>query len=1040
MNKYVFLFLVSTMVFTLQAQYTQIPDANFEAALSAYDDIANDGQIPTANIENLVELVINNKSISDLTGIEAFSNLEELNVSQNNLTTLDLSSNTNLVDVNIWNNDIVTLNIQNLIKLKKLTATTNELTALDVSTNLALTTLSISFNDIVSLDLTGLTKLEQFTAFRVNTLETVILKNNTLLNDIYIGRCKVSTLDLAECPNLEEIYLNSNQFTTIDFSNNPLLKDVDVSKNQLTSIDLRTGNTQNFTNIDLLENPDLTCVSIDDPEHAILLFSSEIDPQTKYSKECGVYTYIPDDNFETALNVLGLDDLSGDNHILNANAALATSLNISSYNISNLDGINVFTNLTNLNVSKNQLQEIDLSANTLLEVLNVSENSIQVLDVSLLTNLTSIETHTNQLFYFNLKNGNNGSITSFSANNNTNLTCILVDDVTTANANFLLKDATTSFSNTTCTTVYTTIPDVNFEDELSAYDDIARDGKVPTIAIHSVTSLYLRADNISDLTGIEDFFNLKTITLSRNNLSTVDFSKNLKLAKLTIDSNNLSSLDVTNNSLLQLLNTEDNDLTAIDLTNNPLLKDVNLSRNNITTLDLANNTLLEELDLAGIAITSLDLSTNTKLKLLNVNSLDATSLNLSNNTYLEELDGEGSALETLNITGLTKLKYIRFSEGVLTALDTSTNTALEELDLEECDLTTINLTNNLALNYLSLDQNVNLTEAVFGSESYLALKEVRFNDTQLTSLKTVNMPVLVSLRINDTKISSLDVSENSALIDLFALNTELEVLNIKNGNNTNLDDLKITGNAKLYCVQVDDEAYANTNFTDKDAQVKYSTDCESCTMNIRAILEGAFNSSEFEMNDDLRVSNLIPTTSPYEDAATCDTSIFDISTSSAVVDWVEIQLRSADDINEIVARKSFFLQKSSSVMNADGSSTPIINAWQGNYYVAIAHRNHLKLVTKEALAFKGNSVNVDFTSEGSVLNGTNALVEVTNSVFALPAGNVSGNGQIQNTDINSVVPNLGLANYSLFDIDMNGQVQNADINLMMQNVGKGEQF
>ncbi|WP_272149195.1 leucine-rich repeat domain-containing protein [Tenacibaculum aiptasiae] len=1039
MNKYVFIFFINCIVFQLQAQYTQIPDSNFENALASYDDIANDGQIPTSNIQSLTELVVNNKAISDLTGIEAFINLEELNVTQNNLTTLDLSSNTKLVDINIWNNKIETLNIQNLIYLEKLTATTNELTGLDVSTNIALKTLSISYNDIVSIDLSGLTQLEQFTAFRVNTLETVVLSNNTALYDIYIGRCKLNSLNVAACPNLKEIYLNQNNLTTLDFSNNPLLEDIDASKNQLTSIDLRTGNTQNFSNIDLLDNPNLTCISIDDPELATKLFTSEIDAQMAYSKDCNTLTFIFDDSFETKLIALGIDDIQ-DNHILNTNATAINSLDISNSNISNLSGISAFTNLIRLNASQNQLEEIDFSSNLLLQDINLSNNLIKVLDVSMLAQLTSVEAHTNQLFHFNLQNGNNTNITTFSSNGNSDLVCILVDDETFANTNFVTKDAGTSFSTTACTTIYTTIPDVNFEDELSAYDDVARDGKVPKLAIHNVTYLYMRSDNISDLTGIEDFYNLKTITLTRNNLSTVDFSSNEKLETLIIDSNNLTSIDVTNNAALLSLNLEDNNLSTIDLTGNPYLKSLNLSRNSLTSIDLTNNTILEDLELQATNLNTLDITKNTALVNLNLNGVPITSLDLSKNTVLEVIYGEESGIQNLNTTGLVKLEEIHFSEGVVSSVDFSTNTALSEINIDECNLTSLDLSNNLELDNLHLHDNANLTTLVYANQSYDNLREMSVSGTLIESIDLSNMPVLENIGISNTKISSLDVSQNPVLRRLSANDAQLEILNIKNGNNSNFTYFDASGNTKLTCIQVDDVDYADANFTRKDVQTSFSTDCESCTMNVRAILEGPFNSSEFEMNDDLRTNNLLPTTSPYEDGATCDISIFNTSNSSAVVDWVEIQLRSADDINEIVARKSFFLQKSSAVMNLDGSSPPVISAWQGSYYVAIAHRNHLTAVTSTPLVFGDDEANVDFTSDGSVLNGSNALVEVTNSIFALPAGNVAGNGQIQNSDINITIPQLGISSYSLFDVDMNGQVQNADIILIMQNTGKGEQF
>ena len=51
-------------------QYTLIPDANFEAELKlqGYDDISNDGQVPTALIKDLTILNMNDKNISDFTG------------------------------------------------------------------------------------------------------------------------------------------------------------------------------------------------------------------------------------------------------------------------------------------------------------------------------------------------------------------------------------------------------------------------------------------------------------------------------------------------------------------------------------------------------------------------------------------------------------------------------------------------------------------------------------------------------------------------------------------------------------------------------------------------------------------------------------------------------------------------------------------------------------------------------------------------------------------------------------------------------------
>ncbi|MBG16306.1 MAG: hypothetical protein CL853_08140, partial [Crocinitomicaceae bacterium] len=74
----------------------------------------------------------------------------------------------------------------------------------------------------------------------------------------------------------------------------------------------------------------------------------------------------------------------------------------------------------------NQLISLDVSDNAALEFLNCFDN---------------------QLNCFNVKNGNNTNITTFQAKNNSNLTCIEVDDPAWSTANWTPNiDPQTSFS------------------------------------------------------------------------------------------------------------------------------------------------------------------------------------------------------------------------------------------------------------------------------------------------------------------------------------------------------------------------------------------------------------------------------------------------------------------------------------------------------------------------------------------------------------------------------------------------------------------
>ena len=75
-------------------QQAFVPDDNFEAYLESNgigNGIANDDSVTTASIDTVTYLDVSNQNISDLTGVEDFTNLTELLVSVNQLTILDIS-------------------------------------------------------------------------------------------------------------------------------------------------------------------------------------------------------------------------------------------------------------------------------------------------------------------------------------------------------------------------------------------------------------------------------------------------------------------------------------------------------------------------------------------------------------------------------------------------------------------------------------------------------------------------------------------------------------------------------------------------------------------------------------------------------------------------------------------------------------------------------------------------------------------------------------------------------------------------------------
>ena len=108
--------------------FIAIPDQNFEQKLIdlGYDDVL-DGQVLSDNISEVTFLPLNSSNISDITGIEGFTLLEDFHCVENQITTLDLSQNTNLRYAYLRDNLISSINISNCSNLEHLDLNRNNL-------------------------------------------------------------------------------------------------------------------------------------------------------------------------------------------------------------------------------------------------------------------------------------------------------------------------------------------------------------------------------------------------------------------------------------------------------------------------------------------------------------------------------------------------------------------------------------------------------------------------------------------------------------------------------------------------------------------------------------------------------------------------------------------------------------------------------------------------------------------------------------------------------------------------------------------------
>ena len=269
------LFLSVFLSANLFGQNVYIPDANFKAYLvgNSLINTNNDAEIQLSEANAFTGTILcNDLSISDLTGIEAFTALTFLECSFNELTSIDVSSNTALTFLDCSGNNLTSLDVSSNTALTYLVCYSNQLTSLDISNNTALTLLSFSNNQIISLD----------------------LSNNTFLTDLY---CEY------------------NQLTSLDVSNNTVLIRLHCFFNQLECLNIKNGNNNNMIIFLADANPNLTCIEVDDAEWSTANWDV-IDDASSFSEDCNYPENCDDSSvgiseLTTSKNLIQILDIMG---------------------------------------------------------------------------------------------------------------------------------------------------------------------------------------------------------------------------------------------------------------------------------------------------------------------------------------------------------------------------------------------------------------------------------------------------------------------------------------------------------------------------------------------------------------------------------------------------------------------------------------------------------------------------------------------------------------------------------------------------------
>ena len=561
------------------------PDAEFRNFLKGYCDTNNDGKLDV-DIKSMK--IPTSYAIKSLEGISFFEDLETLDCQGIGLTTLNVTKNFNLKELNCSDNQLKDYLYILSSGLKKLDCSNNKLTHMNLGilsglnleevncsnnniTNIVmwsvgeLVKFDCSNNDLMTLDVSQCSKLQQLNCAG-NQLMELDVSSQTHLTELDCSNNKLTELNVKQNGSLTSLICNDNQLTTLDLSKNNSLSNLNCANNRLACLNV-TGIGGTIT-ADGNRRPiavhtdgtfELTTLPGFDVSKAInwnggsvfgttLRVNAGAD-EVSYQYNCGDgvnRTFIfetslpineknfPDDNFRNYIKTYK----AGSRDVLTVEEQRnVETIEVNGRNISNLKGIEAFPNLKELNCGNNSIQKLDLRQNPELEKLICNENQLTQLDLSKNPKIYHLICFWNQLEQLDVSN---------------------------------LKD-------------------------------------------------------------------LVTLDCSHNDLEQLNVKNSKSLVALNCSWNRLTELDadVSHKSHLERVECQNNQLTSLILGENKGLKKLNCANNQLTQLNLNDMRSLEELKCQKNQLTALDVSSSPKLTTLVLKNNYLTSLNLDNNPNLD---------------------------------------------------------------------------------------------------------------------------------------------------------------------------------------------------------------------------------------------------------------------------------------------------------------------------------------------------------------------------------------------------------------------
>lgn len=220
----------------------------------------------------------------------------------------------------------------------------------------------------------------------------------------------------------------------------------------------------------------------------------------------------------------------------------------------------------------------------------------------------------------------------------------------------------------------------------------------------SLETLSLKFNKVSDIKPIEGISTLKVLILGENPISSINLDKLGELTDLRLYGTNISDIDLTKTPKLESLYLQRTNVSKVDLTPLQSLDQALLNKcSSLTEIKASNLPSITRIDAVECNLKSFEISDCPSLRELHLNSNKLTSIKMTNLAMLMRLNVYDNQITSIDVSNLPLLMWLFVYDNQLTSIDLSANVPLREFRASNNPLTEVNLSTNENLVSLELE-------------------------------------------------------------------------------------------------------------------------------------------------------------------------------------------------------------------------------------------------------------------------------------------------------------------------------------------------